>query len=344
MQYTQRRVANMAIDLYALTACISRTTRAIEKRGEEGARREDRPPHVFARAARLLVAENVTEFDENDDELRKVIAAKTCADGSYPLDILLERSEIAAGREPLTGVLGERSELGGGEDRLHRLRDVLRSAAVRRVLSFVLEPVERVDEGDEDGLRLLRVGLRERQERLPCFVNAALATPSPRFVMLQPENRVGMDIVTTSTRGTMRRPSGVTSRTRAASPRTVTRTPEDRTSFTRAPRVVSMTRLPMRSSRVEVDRGGRDEVERLERALAAREPREDAGVRALVVEPARHRAPAARARQSVEAVPVRRLAGADEGVRRVGPDLGAVGPTDTFPTPEGTRPRGSPCR
>lgn len=88
MQYTQRRVANMAIDLYALTACISRTTRAIEKRGEEGARREIDLLTMFARAARLRLAENVTEFDENDDELRKAIAAKTCADGSYPLDIL----------------------------------------------------------------------------------------------------------------------------------------------------------------------------------------------------------------------------------------------------------------
>ncbi len=39
MQYAQRRIAEMAIDLYCMAACISRTTRAIERRGEDGARR-----------------------------------------------------------------------------------------------------------------------------------------------------------------------------------------------------------------------------------------------------------------------------------------------------------------
>lgn len=88
MQFTQKRIANMAIDLYALTACISRTTRAIEKRGEEGSRREIDLLTMFAYAARRRLADNVGAFDDNDDELRKAIAAKTCADGSYPLDIL----------------------------------------------------------------------------------------------------------------------------------------------------------------------------------------------------------------------------------------------------------------
>ncbi|HVJ88347.1 MAG TPA: acyl-CoA dehydrogenase family protein, partial [Labilithrix sp.] len=40
MQFTQKRVADVAIDLYALSSCLTRTTRAVEKRGEEGARRE----------------------------------------------------------------------------------------------------------------------------------------------------------------------------------------------------------------------------------------------------------------------------------------------------------------
>lgn len=88
MQYTQKRVADVATDLYALTACISRTTRAIEKRGEEGSRREIDLLVMFARAARLRLAENVAAFDDNDDEHRKALAAKTCADGGYPLDIL----------------------------------------------------------------------------------------------------------------------------------------------------------------------------------------------------------------------------------------------------------------
>jgi acyl-CoA dehydrogenase family protein 9 len=88
MQYTQNRVANMAIDLYAIASSISRTTRAIEKRGEEGARREIDLLTMFARAAEKRLAENVAAFDDNDDELRKAIAHKACADGGYPLDIL----------------------------------------------------------------------------------------------------------------------------------------------------------------------------------------------------------------------------------------------------------------
>jgi acyl-CoA dehydrogenase family protein 9 len=88
MQYTQKRVADVAIDLYALSSCIARATRAVEKRGEEGARRELDLAALFARGAERRLEENVAAFDDNDDELRKAIADKTCADGGYPLDIL----------------------------------------------------------------------------------------------------------------------------------------------------------------------------------------------------------------------------------------------------------------
>lgn len=88
MQYTQRRVADIAIDLYAISSCLARTTRAIEKRGEEGARREIDLLTMFARAADKRLSENVASFDDNDDDLRKAIAHKACADGGYPLDIL----------------------------------------------------------------------------------------------------------------------------------------------------------------------------------------------------------------------------------------------------------------
>jgi acyl-CoA dehydrogenase family protein 9 len=88
MQYTQKRVADVAIDLYALAAMLSRTSRAIERRGEEGARREIDLTSVFAGSARRRLVDNVGSFDENDDELRKAIAQKTCADAGYPLDIV----------------------------------------------------------------------------------------------------------------------------------------------------------------------------------------------------------------------------------------------------------------
>ena len=75
MQYTQKRVAEMAIDLYAIAACLSRTTRAIEQRGEEGARREIDLTTIFVAAAERRLAETVRSFDKNDDELRKSVAS-----------------------------------------------------------------------------------------------------------------------------------------------------------------------------------------------------------------------------------------------------------------------------
>ncbi len=88
MQYTQKRTAELAVDLYALAACIARTTTAIEKRGEEGARREIDLTSVFVAAAEKRMAQNVAAFDKNDDELRKAVASKTYVDGGYPFDIV----------------------------------------------------------------------------------------------------------------------------------------------------------------------------------------------------------------------------------------------------------------
>ncbi len=88
MQYTQKRTADLVIELYAMAACISRTTRAIERRGEEGARREIDLTHIFAAAAERRLAQIVAEVGKNDDELRKDVATRAYADGGYPFDVL----------------------------------------------------------------------------------------------------------------------------------------------------------------------------------------------------------------------------------------------------------------
>ena len=87
MQFTQKRVADMAIDLYALAAVISRTTRAIERHGEEGARRELDLTQLFVAAAQKRMREASLSFDDNDDELRKAVATKAYKDGGYPFDV-----------------------------------------------------------------------------------------------------------------------------------------------------------------------------------------------------------------------------------------------------------------
>ena len=88
MQYTQRRVADIAIDLYAIAACITRATRAIEKRGEEGARREIDLTSIYAAAAQQRMRQNIFSFQRNDDELRKAVASRAYSDHAYPFDIL----------------------------------------------------------------------------------------------------------------------------------------------------------------------------------------------------------------------------------------------------------------
>jgi acyl-CoA dehydrogenase family protein 9 len=86
MQYTQKRTAELAIDLYAVAACIARTTHAIERRGEEGARREIDLTGIFVASAEKRMAQVVAEVDQNDDELRKSVASRTYDDGGYPFD------------------------------------------------------------------------------------------------------------------------------------------------------------------------------------------------------------------------------------------------------------------
>jgi acyl-CoA dehydrogenase family protein 9 len=88
MQFTQKRVADIAIDLYAMASMIARTTRAIERRGEEGARREIDLLTVYASAAERRLRDLSAAFDRNDDELRKVVASKTYTDGGYSFDIV----------------------------------------------------------------------------------------------------------------------------------------------------------------------------------------------------------------------------------------------------------------
>jgi acyl-CoA dehydrogenase family member 9 len=88
MQYTQKRTSELAMDLYAVAACIARATRAVERRGEEGAKREIDLTQVFVASAERRLAQTVAAIDKNDDELRKSIASRAYADGAYPIDVV----------------------------------------------------------------------------------------------------------------------------------------------------------------------------------------------------------------------------------------------------------------
>ena len=88
MQYVQKRIAEIAMDLFAVAACLTRTTRAIERRGEEGARREIDMTTIFTNSAHKRLRQHTADFQKNDDELRKALAVRAYADRGYPFDVL----------------------------------------------------------------------------------------------------------------------------------------------------------------------------------------------------------------------------------------------------------------
>lgn len=87
-QFVQRRMAEVAIDLYTLVAVISRASRTIEVRGEEGARREVDLTLGVGRLVSPRLRERLNEMERDTDELLKAIAVRTYDDGGYPLDVL----------------------------------------------------------------------------------------------------------------------------------------------------------------------------------------------------------------------------------------------------------------
>lgn len=88
MELHQRRLADMAIDLYAIAACLSRTTRVIERRGEEGAQREIGLTKAFVLPAENRLQANLDGFSRNTDARRLAIADWARKGGGYGFDII----------------------------------------------------------------------------------------------------------------------------------------------------------------------------------------------------------------------------------------------------------------
>lgn len=84
----QRRVAEVAVDLYALTACVSRTTSDIQRLGEQGAARQLALTSAFASLAEERLRQRVASFDKNNDEPLMALAEQAYADRGYPFDIV----------------------------------------------------------------------------------------------------------------------------------------------------------------------------------------------------------------------------------------------------------------
>jgi len=105
MQYVQRRVADVAMDLYAMCACVARTSLSLAERDTRHAKgraghseaagqidtadRQLRLCAAFCGKAARRIEQTLARFGQNDDELMKTIADDCYLDRPYPLDALL---------------------------------------------------------------------------------------------------------------------------------------------------------------------------------------------------------------------------------------------------------------
>lgn len=88
MQFVQKRIAEVAIDLYALSAVLSRTTMALEQKGTAGAETELNLARGFSLLAEKRLRERLANMESETDELLKYIADCTYATEGYRLDVI----------------------------------------------------------------------------------------------------------------------------------------------------------------------------------------------------------------------------------------------------------------
>lgn len=89
-QFAQKRVADIAIDLYAMCCVLSRVTRSLEERGPEKCELELSIAEAFFMRANRRIRGNFKSIDRNDDDAMKNIAAKAFEAGKYPFDCIGE--------------------------------------------------------------------------------------------------------------------------------------------------------------------------------------------------------------------------------------------------------------
>lgn len=87
-QFAQKRVADIAIDMYAMCCVLSRVTRSLQEKGAEKCELELAITEAFFMRANRRVRGNFKAIDRNDDDAMKLIAAKAYELGKYPFDSL----------------------------------------------------------------------------------------------------------------------------------------------------------------------------------------------------------------------------------------------------------------
>jgi acyl-CoA dehydrogenase family member 9 len=86
-EYHQERLANVAVDLYACLAVISRATSAVARKGGESAGEEIRVARAFVQGAKYRMVGHLKEMDKNRDAELTAISATTYEAPGYPFDL-----------------------------------------------------------------------------------------------------------------------------------------------------------------------------------------------------------------------------------------------------------------
>jgi acyl-CoA dehydrogenase family protein 9 len=89
-EFAQKRLANTAVLLYAMSCTIARTTMVLEAQPEENCRRELALCKIFVDHSRKKIHGFLVEMDENDDEIQKEITGWTQKSEGYPFKWLEE--------------------------------------------------------------------------------------------------------------------------------------------------------------------------------------------------------------------------------------------------------------
>ena len=95
-QFATHRLADILIDLYVLSAVLSRVNTAVEDKGEEASAHELAILDIFAGRARRRMRSNLNRIDDNDDELVKMVADQAFQKEGYGWDTVGEAQSEAA--------------------------------------------------------------------------------------------------------------------------------------------------------------------------------------------------------------------------------------------------------
>ena len=85
-QYHQERLANIAVDLYASLAVLSRATAAIQKQGAQKVSEEVRLAKVFVQGAKYRMVGHLKEMDKNRDAEQTAVSETAYAAPGYAFD------------------------------------------------------------------------------------------------------------------------------------------------------------------------------------------------------------------------------------------------------------------